>query len=134
MSRTIPQNPFERRTGFQREIDATIAALVEIRQRQSVANGFDEDNADSLRCLAGAVKDTARVVDPLFHRLAYEAGLGSLSNASKWASLVTDYALEDLLGEIEARAMKIEDERGGESQETRDRREHSTLNHRQQGI
>lgn len=111
MLRSPSPAPFRRANGLQAEIDTLIERLVEIRQRQSVCDGFDEDSAKSLRDVVGVVKDLALAFDPLFHRLAFEAGCGSLSKASKFANLVTDYALDDLLGEIEARAVKIEGER-----------------------
>jgi hypothetical protein len=118
-----------RPTGLQSEIDALIAHLVSLRLRPVVAERPDEDNPADLRALAELLKDTARAIDPFFQRIAYSAGLTSMSGASGYVDLVSNFAAESLLGEITARADKIEDERVGESQAERDRRENGTISH-----
>lgn len=120
-----------RPTGLQAEIDALIAHLVALRLRPVVAERPDEDNPADLRALAELLKDAARAVDPLFQRIAKDAGLTSMSGGSHYVDLVSNFAADSLLGEIAALANKIEDERaeGSESQAARDRRENGTLSH-----
>jgi hypothetical protein len=127
-------SPFPPRTGFALAFDDAIDELSKLRARQVVAESCNEDSPRDLRALVELLKDTARAVDPLFQRIAHKAGLTSMSGASLYVGVVSNYALDDLLGEIEARAAKIEDERGGESLATADRRENGTMSHACQGI
>lgn len=121
-----------RPTGLQCEIDALIASLGELRKREIVGDHPDEDLPTDLRALGLLLTATAIAIDPLIQRIAYEAGLGSMSGASPFAGLATD-GVDDLLSQITARADSIEDERAGD-RELADRREYGTLNHRQQGL
>ena len=135
MSRSIrPVSPFPPRTGLQNEIDALIERLVELRSWDAcVKPSYDDNEADLLK-LADLAKSAALAMDPLFQRIAVQAGFNSMSGASPFVGLVSAGIEDDLLAGIAAKIAKIEDERGGESQETRDRREHSTLNHRHLGL
>jgi len=135
MSRTTPRpSPFPPRTGFALAFDDLIAHMVELRLRPIVVESVDENSPADLRALVDLTKYAARAMDALLQRCAYEAGLTSMSGASEYVGIVSDAVADELLPVITARADKIEDERGGESQSAIDRREHSTINKTQLGL
>lgn len=119
-----------RKTGLQVEIDELIARLVAMRQREVCRSQIFDDNAQDLRALAGLLKDASAAIDPLFQRIAYEAGRGSMSGASSYAGIVSNIIEGDLLFEINERANELAVERAPADAA----REHSTLNHAMQGI
>jgi len=126
-------SPFPPRSGLAAEIDEARKRLKTLRARPIVAKAYDDEPTD-LRALVELAKDMARALDPLFQRIGWLAGVGSLSGASEFAGLVSAGIEDDLLACIAARIERIEDERAGPSQADEDRRWNGTLNARQQGI
>jgi hypothetical protein len=142
-----PSNPMEppmsaaarsafppRKTGLQRAIIALLADLVELYGHPATGEGQFDDQPHSLRDFADFAKRAAAATDALFAEIADQAGLVEAGQSKRWATLVSDCAIEDLAAEILGRADRLEEDRAAESQAARDRRNHSTLNHRQLGL
>jgi hypothetical protein len=126
-----PVSPFPPRTGIQAEIDATIERLVEMRSWDACTRALCDDEPAELRALADLAKSVADAFDPLLQRIAYAAGVSSLSGASEHAR-ITFIAIDgNLLDAITSRAERIEEQRAPREDQ---RAEHSTLSHRQLGL
>jgi hypothetical protein len=124
-------SPFLPRTGIQAEIDATIARLLEMRSWDACTRALCDDEPRELRALADLARAVADTFDPLLQRIAYAAGVSSLSGASEHTR-ITFIAIDgNLLAEITSRADRIEEDRAPREDQ---RAEHSTLNAHQQGI
>ena len=124
-------SPFPPRTGIQAEIDATIERLVALRSWDACTRALCDDEPAELRALADLAKSAARACDTLFQRIAFNAGLSSMSGASPFVGLVSAGIEDDLLGGINARIERIEEDRAPREDENE---QHSTLNHRQLGL
>ena len=113
---------FPPRTGLQTEIDTLIESLVELRRRPACANHVYDDEATNLRALAVLATNAARAMDLFFQRIARDAGLTSDYGDSYYANLVSGFAIEELVGGIEARADGLEEDRApvaGENEQHR---------------
>jgi len=122
----------DRLTGLQAEIDTQVLSLAKLRLRPICVAPVYGDTPAELRALAELLTDAARAMDPLIQRIAYSAGLASLSGASEYVGVVSA-AVEDLYAAIVGRAERIEEERSGAAQSVIDLREHG-LSARQLGI
>jgi hypothetical protein len=119
-------------SGLEATIDEAILRLAELRSTRIARQQtrIDEEDPDDLRALAALTIDVARVIDPLFQEIAYQAGLSSRSGASEHARLVIDAIEGNLDYELVSAAEKIEDERAVRFDAQRE--EWGTLNHAQQ--
>jgi hypothetical protein len=124
-------SPFPPRTGIQAEIDATIERLVALRSWDACTRSLCDDEPRELRALADLARAAADAFDPLLQRIAYTAGVSSLSGASEHARIVFRAIEDDMCAEISARAERLEEDRAPREDQ---RAEHSTINHRQLGI
>ena len=124
-------SPFPPRTGIQAEIDATIERLVALRSWDACTRSLCDDEPRELRALADLAKSAADAFDPLLQRIAYTAGISSLSGASEYARVAFTAIDGNLLDAITSRAERLEEAAAPREDQ---RAEHSTINHRQLGI
>lgn len=136
----------DRPTALQATIDDMISKLMSLRSEPVVCKcDFLDEDPDDLRDLSKLTKEAARICDPFFHEIAYQGGLSSRSGASERANIVTDAIEGNLDFELRELADMREAERaenaaaearahGKEPRSFDPSREHSTLNHAQQGL
>jgi hypothetical protein len=125
-------SPFSPRTGIQADIDAVIERLVELRQSEiACTRSLFDDEAAELRTLADLARSAADAFDPLMRRIAYIAGVSSLSGAGEYDRITFKAIDGDLLDAITSRAERLEEAAAPREDQ---RSEHSTLNHRQLGL
>lgn len=73
-------------TKLQTALDEAIRKLTAMRRSHMGSNPcYCADNAQHMQDLRDLLRDTAEAVDLIAKTIAYEAGLGSMSNASKYA-------------------------------------------------
>ena len=83
------------------------------RESESACKRFlDEDDPDDLEALAALTLDIARALDPIFHEIAYQGGIGSRSRASAHAAYVLNAVEGNLDFELRDRAERIIASRG----------------------
>jgi hypothetical protein len=101
-------------TSLQSTIDDVIARLVALRQSAVVSEPIFDDDPTQLLPLRQFAITAARAIDPLFHEVAYLAGLAHVScdlETSEHARIVSEAVNGDLEWEIQKRAESMAAER-----------------------
>jgi hypothetical protein len=100
-------------SNLQNVLAEAIDRLAALRESGLARKHFlNEDDPDDLEGLAAVMLDIAGALDPLFHEIAYQGGLGSRSRASVHAAYVSNAVEGNLDFELRDRAERIRASRG----------------------
>ena len=89
-------------------LEEAIGRLSTLRAAGIAARIFlDEEDHDDLEALAALTLAIARAIDPIFHEIAYQGGVGSRSRASPHAAYVSSAVEGNLDFELRDRAEGI---------------------------